>query len=836
MTAYFACVIVLVMNQAAEVEQRKPGKWLSYYTSLVAVIFALLTILLAGCNRSVGSVIPDTLPTPISVIQIQSTPIPTPTFTLPPTPTPLPSVRIESAEESLFIGDWDTAIREFTSAQELSSDEKITSAAQLGLARTYYYDGNYHQAINLLENLVSANPSSDSVADAYFLLGEAYSALDQHAKAAQAYLQYLERRPGIIDGYVRKMRADSLRAAGEYTAAAEEYQSALNSESLLNKELLEIDQAEALALSGDYLNAINLYDDLSIRTTDSAIKALISLRKAQTYEWMGETDLAFTAYSDTVTNYPTFYSAYLALIELVEAGIAVDELQRGIIDYHAGQYGVALAAFDRYLQNAPADPATAYYFSGLSNRALGGHEEALTQWTKIIEGYPDHPYWDDAYEELAYTRWAILSDYEGAVETLLRFVSIAPTHPRAGEFLYDAGYVSEVAGNLEQAADYWGQTSNLYPEYEKADRALFLEGITEYRLANYTNALGAFQKLALEATILEDRAAAYLWIGKTKLAQGDESGANSSWQQAAGMDPTGYYTERSLDLLHGIEPFEPPVSYDLAIDYESERAQAEDWLRIQFNLPPETVFDHPSLLVNEPGFTRANELWNSGLLNEAVNEFEQLRQKATSDPVMSYQLMNYLLDAGIYRTAIFTARQILDLAGMDDASSLTAPQYFNHVRFGTYYPELVMNYAEQYNFHPLFLYSVIRQESLFESFIRSSAAASGLMQIIPATGEEIARNVGWPADYSQEDLYRPIVNLLYGAEYLDTQRNIFSGDLYTALAAYNGGPGNARLWKVEAPDDPDLFLEIIRFAETREYIRNIYEIFSIYSRIYDRTP
>jgi len=745
-------------------------------------------------------------------------------------------VRIESAEDSLFIGDWDTAIREFTSAQELSSDEQITSAAQLGLARTYYYAGNYHQAINILEYLVSANPSADIIPDAYFLLGEAYAALEQHANAAQAYLEYLDRRPGVIDGYVRKMRADSLKAAGEYAAAAEEYQFALTSDSLLNKGLIEMDRAEALALAGDYLNAVNLYDDLALRTTDNATKALIGYRKGQTYEWMGETELALASYSDTVSNFPTFYSAYLALIELVEADIAVDELQRGIIDYYAGQYGVALAAFDRYLQNAPADPATAYYFSGLSNQALGGQDEAINQWTKIIEGYPDHPYWDDAYEELAYTQWAILGDYKGAVDTLLRFVSIAPTHARAGEFLYDAGYVSEAAGNLEQAADYWGQTSNLYPEYEKADRALFLEGITEYRLGNYTNALGAFQKLASEAASLEDRAAAYLWIGKTKLALGDKSGADSSWQQAAGMDPTGYYSERSLDLLHGVEPFEPPVSYDLAINYESERAQAEDWLRIQFNLPPETVFNSPSLLVNEPGFIRANELWNSGLLNEAVNEFEQLRQSAASDPVMSYQLLNYLLDAGFYRTAIFTARQILDLAGMDDATSLTAPQYFNHVRFGTYYPELVMQYAEQYNFHPLFLYSVIRQESLFESFIRSSAAASGLMQIIPATGEEIARNIGWPAEYSADDLYRPIVNLLYGTEYLDTQRNVFSGDLYTALAAYNGGPGNAREWKAEAPGDPDLFLEIIRFAETREYIRSIYEIFSIYSRIYDRTP
>jgi soluble lytic murein transglycosylase len=63
-----------------------------------------------------------------------------------------------------------------------------------------------------------------------------------------------------------------------------------------------------------------------------------------------------------------------------------------------------------------------------------------------------------------------------------------------------------------------------------------------------------------------------------------------------------------------------------------------------------------------------------------------------------------------------------------------------------------------------------------------------------------------------------------------------SGDLYGALAAYNGGPGNAMTWKNLVPPDPDLYLEVIRFEETREYIKGIYEIFSIYKQLYDRTP
>ena len=81
-----------------------------------------------------------------------------------------------------------------------------------------------------------------------------------------------------------------------------------------------------------------------------------------------------------------------------------------------------------------------------------------------------------------------------------------------------------------------------------------------------------------------------------------------------------------------------------------------------------------------------------------------------------------------------------------------------------------------------------------------------------------------------------MVNLRFGVDYLNTQRQLFDGNLYAALAAYNGGPGNAIKWLELAPDDPDLFLEVIRYAETRNYIRGVYEIFAIYRYLYDRTP
>jgi len=169
------------------------------------------------------------------------------------------------------------------------------------------------------------------------------------------------------------------------------------------------------------------------------------------------------------------------------------------------------------------------------------------------------------------------------------------------------------------------------------------------------------------------------------------------------------------------------------------------------------------------------------------------------------------------------------------AASVTAPAYFNHLRYGLYYHDLIITEAQRYGMDPLFMFSLIRQESLFEGFVSSTAGAHGLMQIIPATGEQIATELGWPPAYEQTDLYRPIVSVRFGSYYLSRNRDLLDGNWYAALAAYNAGPGNAIAWRDLAGNDPDLLLEVIRFEETRNYIRFIYEIFGTYRTLYSPT-
>lgn len=775
---------------------------------------------------------PTATPSPSPTV----TPAPTLTPTATPTPTPIPAVRISQGDQAIFTGEWDVALAEYQTALADKPDPEVQFAAVVGIGRVQFLMGEYDEALETLQNLVEGEPEAPLAPEAYFFLAQAHTALGNDSEAAEAYRGYLELRPGIIASYVYERMGDALFAAGDYGAAIQEFQNALQAPRLTQDLSIDIKIAQSYAMQGDYATAIIGYRDIYARSSNDFIKAQMDLLIGRAHTELDQMEQAYDAYLDAVENYPQAGDSYSALLTLVNDGIPVDELDRGLVDYYAGQYGVALAAFDRYLVSEPEDMAIGYYFKGLSLNGLGEHRDAILEWDKVIENYPDSSYWDKAWEMKGFTQWFHLDQYTQATNTLVEFVERVPLHARAAEFLFDAGRIHERAGRLQRAARIWERVGSEYPSSDEAFRALFLAGITRFRTGDQRSAHAVFQQALPLAKSLGDRAGIAFWSGKCLEALGEPEAARAAWEEAAALDPTGYYSERSRDILAGEQPFNAPQEYILSFDHARERAEAEAWMRTVFDLSEEADLSGPGALANDPRFQRGNELWQLGLQEEARSEFDELRNAIQSDAVSTYRLANHLIDIGLYRSGIFAARQVLNLAGMDDAETLSAPIYFNHVRFGTYFRELVISLAQEYDFHPLFLFSVMRQESLFEGFVRSSAGARGLMQIIPSTGAEVAARLGWPEGYSDEDLYRPNVNLRLGVEYLDRQMAFLGGDMYAALAAYNGGPGNANTWKGMAPDDPDLFLEVIRFDETRSYIKRIYEIFSIYEQIYGMEP
>jgi soluble lytic murein transglycosylase len=803
--------------------------------SKISFLVIVLSLILQSCGTAIQLPFSPTKTatlTPTFTI----TPSPLPTATLTPTPTPQPAARVTQGDQALFEGDYDRALQEFQTALSGAPDAATRVLAMLGMARCQILLGQPSVAITTLSGIIQSFPDSTLLPNVYYFLGNAYQAQDNLPKAIDAYAKYSQLNPGVLDAFINELRGDLLAKSSDPAGALTAYQLALKAPQLGDITPLEIKTGRMYAAMADYKNAIRTYLATYDKTKNEYYKAQIDYLAGQAYLKLDMTEQAFARYQDAVNNYPHPIDTYNCLVALVNAGVNVDELQRGMIDYYAGQYGYAIEAFNRYIQSNPNQDATPYHYKALSLLALDQPGNAVAVWDIVVANFPKDKLWASAFDEKASVQWSILNQFNEAATTYLSFVSKAPSAPEAPAFLFEAARILERKNQFTAAAPIWERIIIEYPTSDNAWRSLFLAGVTYYRVPDLGQALITFQRALVFAATPEEQSAADFWIAKTYQAQGNTTQASAYWEQCTSRDPTGYYSVRAREVLLGQPPMGETVNYALSVDWPTERHLAEGWMRITFNLDHATDLSNPGDLLKDPRFLRGTALWQLGLYEDARVEFESLRTDIQNDAANTYRLIQPLLDMGFNRSAILAARQVLSLAGMDNTATLNAPAYFNHVRFGAYFQDLVLPYAHTEGLDALFVFSVMRQESLFESFASSGAGARGLMQIMPATGQEISHLMSWPATFSPDDLDRPLVSIRLGTRYLARQRDAFDGDLFAALAAYNSGPGNAAIWLDLANKDPDLFVEIVRIQETRTYIQQIYEFANLYRLVYEKNP
>lgn len=139
------------------------------------------------------------------------------------------------------------------------------------------------------------------------------------------------------------------------------------------------------------------------------------------------------------------------------------------------------------------------------------------------------------------------------------------------------------------------------------------------------------------------------------------------------------------------------------------------------------------------------------------------------------------------------------------------------LRFPIAYSQEINNHALKQNLDPALVFGLIRQESVFDELAGSNVGARGLMQIMPATGRQIARQLQepWRSDMS---LYEPETNIKYGTFYYKQLLDKFNGQAALAAAGYNAGPGRVIQWLPDKPMAMDIWIETIPFNETRQYV------------------
>lgn len=143
----------------------------------------------------------------------------------------------------------------------------------------------------------------------------------------------------------------------------------------------------------------------------------------------------------------------------------------------------------------------------------------------------------------------------------------------------------------------------------------------------------------------------------------------------------------------------------------------------------------------------------------------------------------------------------------------------------------LFTWAEEYDLDPYLVAAVIRNESRFRPRATSPEGARGLMQVMPETGEDVARELDLP--FSADLLYDPAYNIRIGSWYLAHLQEEFGGDTVLALAAYNGGRQNVKNWLATRQwTGEHRTISQIPFPETRQYVERVMRDHDRYQRIY----
>jgi soluble lytic murein transglycosylase len=161
-----------------------------------------------------------------------------------------------------------------------------------------------------------------------------------------------------------------------------------------------------------------------------------------------------------------------------------------------------------------------------------------------------------------------------------------------------------------------------------------------------------------------------------------------------------------------------------------------------------------------------------------------------------------------------------------------APVGFWQLAFPIPYSSAIRQYSRAQGLDPFLVAALIRQESEFKPTVISHANAYGLMQLLPATGRQLARHFGIRR-LNAGQLLVPDRNIQLGTYFFHNLMNSYNGQVELVLASYNAGPGRANLWKSwDTYREPAEFIEAVPFHETRGYIQIVLRNADVYRRLY----
>ncbi len=236
-------------------------------------------------------------------------------------------------------------------------------------------------------------------------------------------------------------------------------------------------------------------------------------------------------------------------------------------------------------------------------------------------------------------------------------------------------------------------------------------------------------------------------------------------------------------------------------------------------------------LIARKRMTRAELLELTGLTDLAEGELKfGARNDGEQENFYAYQLAKLAVERNAPDTALHYIKTYAP--GYLYMPLDQAPASFWQLAFPMPFRRAIDRYSHDQSLDPFLVAALIRQESEFNVSVISHSNAYGLMQVLPATGRQLARHFG-VRRLPYRQLLTPDRNLQLGTYYFRNMLNSYGGQVELALASYNAGPGRANLWRTWGPfREPAEFIEAVPFHETRGYIQIVLRNQDVYRKLY----
>lgn len=410
---------------------------------------------------------------------------------------------------------------------------------------------------------------------------------------------------------------------------------------------------------------------------------------------------------------------------------------------------------------------------------------AILEYLQIAPRGPDAP---AALEALGLIYWHD-DQYELARATLNRLVANFPGSERAPDAMRRVGRIFEDEHRLDDARSEYRRLAARYPNSDAAEDARFRVPWTQYLAHSYRVAAAGFQSARVRAKQPIDRDMCEYWHARALEKAGDEEAARAIFEQLALSTDSNYYPELASRRVAAGKPDLPAAS------------------------APDPEYAGTPVATGAAGFhmARLQALRALGIKELQPDELKALAEESSTSEMRRFVLAGYA-SADAWYDAIEAATHM-------ERTGQLSQDVAERVRYPRAYWDLFQPASSRLGLDPYLVLALARQESLFNPKATSSSNARGLMQLIPSTADKMAAQTG--VDPGTMRLYDPATNVKLGTTYLKNLFEMFHGDEFHAVAAYNGGENAVTRWLSKYRGADDEWVENIEYKETRDYVKKV---------------